>query len=199
MILNHSPRICAANDVTSRTRHVRIAFPETEEGTSVICPSRWRESFGCTRASADVWGIYKVSHTVVLGAGGSIRIELRLIYISHIYICDRISAREPPSSIPAGIPSHRDALSNARVVDTVNRLVMWRSVTSRKLAPTRGATASSRWIYGKRRGGWGQVDHGGGKGEGRTRVVPRAEGVLVSSSRAHREANLWRRPMLIRC
>lgn len=64
----------------------------------------------------------------------------------------------------------------ARSVDMSIGLVIWRNVTSRKLAPTRKATSGSRWIYGD-----GYI------------VFHPARRILVSFSHAHREDALSRR------
>jgi len=52
---------------------VNVRDTSKTEETSVIRPSRWRKSLGYTRASADVWGIYRVSRQHPTGRFAKLR------------------------------------------------------------------------------------------------------------------------------
>jgi len=151
-------------------RHVRIAFPETEEGTSVICPSRWRESFGGTRASADVWGIYKVSHTVVpVGRSGlnydsSTHTYTRASHPLDIWSHFPLSAREPAPSDPAGILSHYRTHVSSIPSTASSCDAAWRHESSRLLGKQRRAVDE----FMGNGGAGGGIERIGGKGKSRT-------------------------------
>jgi len=106
-----------------------------------------------------------------------------------------LSAREPAPSVPAGILSHYRTHVSSIPSTASSCDAAWRHESSRLLGKQRRAVDE----FMGNGGAGGGIERIGGKGKSRTRVVPCAEGVLVSSSRAHREATLWRRPMLIRC